>query len=461
MTWRNWIIKNMEILGEYIDYISFHAYYDGQTMAWTELYLDQIQEDIKSVIGEDRKIKFAFTEAAVWPRDNGYGDPPLESQTQMLTGVLSTADFLSRMFKRDDTWSSSYFCWGTNLTGDWGMIGPGVNEQKWYVNGILQLYNLYDKMLGEKVIYSYAKSDNKYALHEHSNSKYSVLVTQNGDNELILIITNKTAAKKFHTTFDFEHKYKLVEETVFTAPDMESKVYGKDTKDVFTTTTTQMDIDDFNEYTAPEKSLVFLRLERTDKSNALSGEVSFGGESAFVDIDDFWGKNEINNLAQSGLVAGTGGSSFSPYDTLTRAQLAQMLSNVLVQSGAEKQSPFKDVDSQSWYSSAVYNVYAAGYMRGGDDGLFYPDRGVTLEELVTIASRAARSIKADTEEGKLSLLNRFVMADEISDWAKEPVAYAVGSGLISKFYENGYFMPKQDATRGQAAVLLYRLYAMK
>lgn len=461
MTWRNWTIKNMEILGEYVDYISFHSYYDGQTVAWTELYLDQIQEDIKSVIGEDRKIKFAFTEAAVWPRDNGYGDPPLESQTQMLTGVLSTADFLSRMFKRDDTWSSSYFCWGVNLTGNWGMIGPGVNEQKWYINGILQLYNLYDEMLGEKIIYSYAKSDNKYALYEHSSSKYSVLVTQNGDDELMLIITNKTAAKKFHTTFNFEHKYKLVEETVFTAPDMESKVYGKDTKDVFTTTATPMDIENFNEYTAPEKSVVFLRLERTDKSNALAEEVSFSGENAFADIDDFWGKNEINNLAQSGFVNGTGEAKFSPYDTLTRAQLAQMLSNVFAPNSEKKQSPFKDVDSESWYSPAIYNVYTAGYMRGEEDGLFYPDRVITLEELVTITARVARSINADTEKTDTALLNRFVMADEISDWAKESVAYATKSGLISKFYENGYFMPKQNATRGQAAVLLYRLYAMK
>lgn len=202
-------------------------------------------------------------------------------------------------------------------------------------------------------------------------------------------------------------------------------------------------------------------MERTDKSNALSEDAPFSGENIFTDIDDFWGKNEINNLAQSGLVAGTGGSNFSPYDTLTRAQLAQMLSNLFAQNSGEKQSPFEDVDSTSWYSSAVYNVYTAGYMRGADDGLFYPDRVITLEELVTVMARAARSINADMEETCTALLNRFVMAEEISDWAKEPIAYAAGSGLISRFYENGYFMPKQNATRGQAAVLLYRLYAMK
>lgn len=461
MTWRSWIINNMQVLGEYVDYISFHAYYDGQTMAWTELYLDRIQEDIKSVVGEDKKIKFAFTEAAVWPADNGYGDPPVESQTQMLTGVLSTADFLSRMFKRDDTWSSSYFCWGNNLTGDWGMLGPGNNERKWYLSGILQLYNLYDKMLGEKVVYSYAKSDNKYAIYEHRNSKYSVLVTQNGDDELMLIITNKTAAKKFHTTFTFENKYKLVEETVFTAPSMKSKVYGEDTQDVFTTTTTEMNVNDFNEYTAPEKSLVFLRLKRIGGGAAGAEQVSFEGEDIFTDIDDFWGKNEVNNLAQDGLVSGVDELKFAPYEALTRAQLAQMISNLFGVGNAQKQTPFKDVDGESWYAPAVYNAYIRGYMRGGNDGLFEPNKNLTLEELVTVMTRIFRDITNDTEGANTELLNHFIWANDISDWARDTVAYAVGKGLINRFYENGYFAPKEYATRGQAAVLLYRLNSIK
>lgn len=454
MTWRKWIIKNMEILGEYVDYISFHSYYDGQTMAWTELYLDQMQKDIKSVVG-DKDIKFAFTEAAVWPRDNGYGDPPLESQTQMLTGVLSTADFLSRMFKRTDTWSSSYFCWSPNLTRDWGVIGAGDDEKTWYVSGILKLYDLYDKMLGEKVLYSYAKSENKYAIYEHQKSKYSVLATQNGDDELMLIMTNKTEFKKFKTTFSFENEYKLVEETVFTAPDMESKIYGKDTKDVFTTTVTPKDEPGFTEYTMPEKSLVFLRLKRTN--GAGQDDVKYDGDSKFSDIDGFWGKNEINVLAENGVVSGSDGVSFKPYNNITRAEFAQMLANALKLESESCGRIFEDTESGAWYEKAVYNVYKNGFMRGKTQERFCPNDNITLEEMTAVAARVHMLKNDISEYGESDSLTDFKYEHEISDWAKPSVTYAVKNGLLNKFYENGFFIPKDAATRGQAAVLCYRL----
>ncbi len=473
MTWRRWIIDNMKIIGEYVDYISFHAYYDGQTMAWTELYLDQMQEDIRSVVG-DKEIKFAFTEAAVWPRNGGHTNWP-ESQTQMLTGVLSTADFLSRMFKRTDTWSSSYYCWGANLVQNWGVLGPGVNEdkwknnqellyeQKWYTGGIIKMYDLYDKMLGEKVLYSHAKSDNKYGLYEHRNSKYSAFATQNGDDELMLILTNKTEFKKFNTNFTFENEYELVEETIFTAPDFESKVYGKDTADVFTTTTTPMSVKNFTNYVAPEKSLVFLRLKRTNKALGGDEEVAFEGEAKFDDVDDFWGKNEILNLAEQGLVSGVSESKFAPFENLTRAQAAQMISNALVPESENYSSLFSDVADDAWYAQAVYNVYKAGFMRGTGEGKFSPDKKITVEEFITLASRISKYYTGseETEIVDTKFTDRFNFAGDISPWAKESMEYAINSGLLNRFYENGNLMPKENITRGQAAVLIYRLNSLK
>lgn len=485
MSWRIWTIETAKALGEYCDYVSFHPYYDGETMARTERYLNVIQQDLKSV-WPDKEFKFGFTEAAVWPRTIGDGTNQevtrlLGSQTQMLTGVLSLADFLTRCFKRGDVWSSNNFCWAANdnsLLNDWGMLGRGVNEQKWYVSGVLKLYNIYDKMLGEKIIYSFAESDNKYAIHEHEESKYSCLVTQNGDDELMLIMTNKTAAKKFHNTFNFEHDYTLVEETVFTAPDMESRIEGKDTADVFTTTTTPMNVKNFKEYTMPEQSVVFLRLQRSDKA-AGDGEVTFEGESKFSDIETFWGKNEINNLAAEGILNGTGDGKFEPYETLTRAQMAQMLKNAIINEKTEitteegettveikdnnmTGTPFSDVSDSAWYKDAVYDVYASGYMRGTGMGLFNPNEKITMEELVTTASRVMKNLRDENDVGaELDILTAFENKDKISEWAKEPVAYAAKTGLISRFYENGKFEPDSYAKRGDAAVILYRLAAMK
>ena len=124
--------------------------------------------------------------------------------------------------------------------------------------------------------------------------------------------------------------------------------------------------------------------------------------------------------------------------------------------------PFTDCQKNAWYQNAVYDAYSSGYMRGESDGRFYPERNVTKEELAAIAVRAARALQPDASGvADEAWISGFAHQDEISDWAREPIAYAVKSGLFRQFYENGGFEPKAPATRGEAAVLLYRIRAMK
>ena len=202
-----------------------------------------------------------------------------------------------------------------------------------------------------------------------------------------------------------------MEETIFTAPSMSSKVYGKNTDDVFTTTTTPMNVNNFSEYTAQEKSLIFLRLKKMGGTAA--DVVTFEGETQFKDLDTFWGRNEINNLAKDGILSGMESGVFAPDAPLTRAQMAQMLSSALAPEtenadGEEAESPakielpqksfqmpFTDCQKNAWYQNAVYDAYSSGYMRGESDGRFYPERNVTKEELAAIAVRAARALQPD------------------------------------------------------------------
>lgn len=55
-------------------------------------------------------------------------------------------------------------------------------------------------------------------------------------------------------------------------------------------------------------------------------------------------------------------------------------------------------------------------------------------------------------------LAKFKDKNSIAPWAEETASIAVYNGVIDG--SNGKFMPKQNATRAEAAMMLYRLYEL-
>lgn len=250
--WRNWHKTILSRMGDEIDYISFHAYYDGVSTADQEKYLDIIKADIKSVTSGDR-IKLVITEQAKW---DAAGDDV--SNTNTLIGCLSTADFLNRMYNRTDVAGANYYLFPGTLNGQWGFMGKGDNEEAWYLSGIGKLYNEYSDRLGDYVL----KSDLQMS-SSNMNEKVSVLaMTKNGD-EMQLVIANKLLDSDVSLSLRFEYNYTLTSESIFTADSPTARVLGQSTKDAMYTVTTAKNVSGFNRYTVPAKSVVFLTLRRS------------------------------------------------------------------------------------------------------------------------------------------------------------------------------------------------------
>ena len=167
--------------------------------------------------------------------------------------------------------------------------------------------------------------------------------------------------------------------------------------------------------------------------------------AGFTDISDPAVAEAAEALRVMGVLDGTGGGSFNPGGTLTRAQFSKM--TVLCmgledQVGAyETRTIFTDVKNH--WAKGYINL-AASYQTGGEedgqrliagvgDGTFRPDRAITYAEAVTILLRVLNY----TEEASRS-------------WPYSAVATASSTGLADGLPA---LSPGSAISRGQAALL--------
>ena len=180
----------------------------------------------------------------------------------------------------------------------------------------------------------------------------------------------------------------------------------------------------------------------------------------FDDINDLSEEVQraIGILASQGIISGVGGDSFAPDTTLTRAQLAQILTGMLGIIDSDAVAGFEDVSREQWFYPAVASVRRHGLMDGTADNTFSPNMIATREHVVSAVARALSanmgySIPANPE----AYLQRFTDHDSLADWSRGDIALAAEHNLDVR-RADGRFSPHDPVTRGDVAVILYRLY---
>ena len=112
---------------------------------------------------------------------------------------------------------------------------------------------------------------------------------------------------------------------------------------------------------------------------------------------------------------------------------------------------FDDVSIFDWYYEGVMYVSENGIISGyGSE--YGVGEAVTREDFAAILYRYAEYKGYDTTQGGMAV-REFADYEEISEYAKTPVAWAVNTGIISGM-GNGSVSPKTTTSRGQAAVML-------
>lgn len=199
----------------------------------------------------------------------------------------------------------------------------------------------------------------------------------------------------------------------------------------------------------------------TMPNSKVSVDVTFAPEgqwtNPFVDVaEDAWYYDAVQYVNENGLMAGTSANTFAPDRTTTRGMIVTILYRLEGSPDIENEIwgyPFKDVDANAYYATAVYWARMNGIVAGYSDELFGPDDIITREQMATILYRYAQYKGYDTTAK--ADLSRYTDAAQVGSYAVDAIRWANAEGLVNGTSATT-LTPKGSATRAQVAVILTR-----
>ena len=186
--------------------------------------------------------------------------------------------------------------------------------------------------------------------------------------------------------------------------------------------------------------------------------IAFAGETqaAAVTYTDLaathWSKRYIDTLSDRGILAGYPDGSFQPDALVTRAEFAKM---VVLYMGAPMPAtfgaPFSDVSENHWAKEVIAAGKSTEIIGGYPGGVFKPDANITRAEITKIVVAAWPKVA----KFKASSIQT-VFPDIGGHWALNDITTLRDLG-VADGYPDGMFRPDRNATRAEAAKLLYLL----
>ena len=181
---------------------------------------------------------------------------------------------------------------------------------------------------------------------------------------------------------------------------------------------------------------------------------SAAAKTGFSDVEaGRWSADSIRYAVENGYMKGVGGDKFDPEGSLTRAMVATVLWRREGEPKPTAPSGFSDVPAGEWYADAVAWAKETGVVKGITEKTFEPDGLITREQLATMLFRFSSSAPVSVPER--ADLTPFSDDEKVSDWANEPLGWAVEAGLI-KGTDGNRLAPEGDATREQFAAIIER-----
>ena len=180
--------------------------------------------------------------------------------------------------------------------------------------------------------------------------------------------------------------------------------------------------------------------------------VSYAG--LFDDVGaDAWYASSVDYVKYGRLMYGTGNNLFQPDAQMTRAMFAQVLYALEGSPSVRGLScPFTDAGG-SWYTDAVIWAYHAGVVAGVSATQFAPNEALTREQMVTMLyGYAGREQALSGPDGALA---GYQDQARVSTWAREAMAWAVGTGVIAGTSATT-LAPQKTGTRAEVATVLMR-----
>ncbi|GEM_PF-6232562 len=175
----------------------------------------------------------------------------------------------------------------------------------------------------------------------------------------------------------------------------------------------------------------------------------------FPDMQGYaWAKESVEALADKRVITGNEDGKFEPGRTITRDEFVKILVSAFSLLDKNAKCAFTDVEDGQWYYPYIASAVKTGLVKGVDAENFGVGMPVTRQDIAVIVGRYLNTIQLDREPEQQK--TEFTDMEDIAAYAKDSVALLAGYRILNGNMEK-QFLPRANATRAEAAVIIYKL----
>lgn len=172
-------------------------------------------------------------------------------------------------------------------------------------------------------------------------------------------------------------------------------------------------------------------------------------KKTFKDIEQVnWARESIEYLLENNIVNGVNDECFEPQRNVTRAEFLKMIVLAFNIQSEKSGEAFNDTKSEDWYYEYAVTGKNTGIVTGDENGNFNSDINISRQDMAVMLYRC---MKKNSSEN-ISLY--FEDNEDVNDYALEAISVLSGMGIING-YEDNTFRPDSNATRAEAAKMIY------
>ncbi len=171
-----------------------------------------------------------------------------------------------------------------------------------------------------------------------------------------------------------------------------------------------------------------------------------------VPVENGNGYLNVKHLYDLGIISGKTETTFAPNDTMTREEVAKVITLAAKMELTDKTGTFADVESGSWYEKYVETVNASGLMIGIGNGLFGTGEKMTRQDVAVLLVRFANYTGIALEDVDTYAVSDL---DSAAAYAKDAIDILISMNVID--IANNKFNYDDDITRIDFCKYLDRL----
>lgn len=180
---------------------------------------------------------------------------------------------------------------------------------------------------------------------------------------------------------------------------------------------------------------------------ALTGPVM--ANTTYPDVmEGKWYTTAIENAVSNGLLNGYEDGTMKPNASITRAEIAAVLTKAFGAKENTSLSRFYDVSTNQWFYDAMSKAVKMEIFTGDDKGCLNPKNAITRQEAASVIARAFELTHSGND-----VLSRFADKSSVSAWAVPYVSALVENGYMAG-NDAGLLNPKGNITRAEFAQIM-------